>query len=294
MNLHGDDRPALPESVAISHCRQITREQARNFWYGIRLLPSAKRTALAVVYALARRIDDIGDGGLSADQKRAALDELDCSLMAPHDPGDDLVLTALHEVNQAFPLPVGSFHDLIDGVRMDIAGDRYQTFDDLVVYCRRVAGSVGRLSLAVFGADHGGSADELYALADDLGVALQLTNILRDVREDLAAGRVYLPAEDLRHFAVDPQELGGSTSPRVAALIRYEAERAGVWFEQGLALLAHLDRRSAGCTGAMAGIYLRLLRRIQADPLQVTEGRLSLPAWEKIWVAGRAVVGAKL
>ena len=294
MNPHNDDRPDLAESLAIQYCRQITREQARNFWYGIRLLAPAKRGALAAVYALARRIDDIGDGDLSPDEKRAALDEVEHSLDALGDPGDDLVFAALHEVNQTFPLPVGSFHDLIDGVRMDLAGDRYETFADLVVYCRRVAGSVGRLSLAVFGADHGSIANELYALADDLGVALQLTNILRDVREDLAAGRVYLPAEDLRRFAVHPQELGGSTSPRVAGLIRFEAERAGVWFDRSLALLAHLDRRSAGCTGAMAGIYLRLLRRIQADPLQVTERRMSLPAWEKAWVAGRAVTGARL
>jgi 15-cis-phytoene synthase len=294
MNPLGIHRRGSTESAAISHCEQVTRAQARNFWYGIRLLPPAKRGALAAVYALARWIDDIGDGGLSPEQKRAALDDVERSLDSLDDPGDDLVLAALREVSQTFPLPVGSFQDLIDGVRMDIDGDRYETFDDLVVYCRRVAGSVGRLSLAIFGADHGGGADELYALADDLGVALQLTNILRDVREDLAAGRVYLPAEDLRRFNVGAQELGGSTSPRVASLIRFEAERAGVWFERGLALLAHLDRRSAGCTGAMAGIYLRLLRRIQADPLQVTERRLSLPVWEKVWVAGCAVTGARL
>ena len=211
MNPHNDDRPDLAESVAIRYCRQITSEQARNLWYGIRLLAPAKRGALAAVYALARRIDDIGDGDLSPDEKRAALDEVEHSLDALGDPGDDLVFAALHEVNQMFALPVGSFHDLIDGVRMDLAVDRYETFADLVVYCRRVAGSVGRLSLAVFVADHCSIANELYALADDLGVALQLTNILRDVREDLAACRVYLPAEDLCRFAVHPQELGGST-----------------------------------------------------------------------------------
>jgi 15-cis-phytoene synthase len=294
VNPRGDGRADLPESVAISYCQQVTREQARNFWYGIRLLPPAKRRALAAVYALARRIDDIGDGCLSSREKQVALDEVERSLSALDDPGDDLVLAALREVAGAFPLPIDSFRDLLDGVRMDVAGGRYDCFDELVVYCRRVAGSVGRLSLAVFGAQNGHSTDELFTVADDLGVALQLTNILRDVREDLAVGRVYLPAEDLGRFAVDAQELGGSTSPRVASLIRFEAERAGEWFERGLTLLAHLDRRSAGCTGAMAGIYLRLLRRIAADPLQVTRRRLSLPAWEKAWVAGRAVVGAKL
>jgi 15-cis-phytoene synthase len=293
MSQLGAARLDLPESTAISYCQQVTRQQARNFWYGIRLLPPAKRRALAAVYALARRIDDIGDGSLSLQEKRLALDEVERSLSAPDHTGD-LVLAALREVGQVFPLPVASFRDLLDGVRMDVSGHRYESFDDLVVYCRRVAGSVGRLSLAVFGAGPGGGADELYALADDLGVALQLTNILRDVREDLGTGRVYLPAEDLRRFAVDAQELGGSSSPRVASLIRFEAERAAGWFERGLPLLAHLDRRSAGCTGAMAGIYLRLLRRIQAEPLLVTQRRLSLPAWEKVWVASRAVTGAGL
>jgi phytoene synthase len=289
----GIHSPGLPESVAIRHCEQVTREQARNFWYGIRLLPPAKRRALAVVYAMARRIDDIGDGGLPPDEKRAALDEVERSLSSLDDSGGDLVVAALGEASEAFRLPIAAFHDLLDGVRMDVDGAGFECFDELVVYCRRVAGSVGRLSLAVFGADDRHSADELDALADDLGVALQLTNILRDVREDLAVGRVYLPAEDLRRFAVDAVELGGSSSPRVASLIIYEAARAGDWFARGLKLLAYLDRRSAGCTGAMAGIYLRLLRRIMADPLQVTQRRLSLPAWEKVWVAGRAVAGVK-
>jgi phytoene synthase len=281
----------LGESAAIRHCQTITRQQAKNFWYGIRLLPPDKRRALAVVYAMARRIDDIGDGDLAPDQKRIALDLLEASLRALNAHSDDHLLAGLDEVCRVYPLPLDAFHYLIEGVRMDIAGTSYECFEDLIPYCRRVAGSVGRLSLAVFGAADGKPWDGLQALADDLGVALQLTNILRDVREDFANGRVYLPAEDLRRFGAHPADLGGSASPQIAALIAFEAARAEAWFVRGLQLLPKLDRRSAACVGSMAGIYLRLLRRIADDPLAVMRGRLSLPAPEKAWVAARAIAG---
>jgi phytoene synthase len=287
--------PALATSLAVQHCEHVARREARNFWYGIRLLPPDKRGALAAVYAMARRIDDIGDGQLGVAAKQAALNEVRCSLSSLDEPGKDLVLVALSEAQRAFSLPITAFYDLIEGVQMDLLGTRYESMDELVVYCRRVAGSIGRLSRAVFGTRAAESSEELDALADDLGVALQLTNILRDVREDLQAGRVYVPAEDLRRFGVEAAELGGrgGSPANVAELISYEAARAEDWFARGLELLPRLDRRSAACAGAMAGIYLRLLRHIAADPLQVTRRRLSLPAWEKAWVAGRALAGLR-
>lgn len=281
----------LVDSAAIRHCEEITRREARNFWYGIRLLPSAKRRMLAAVYAMSRRIDDIGDGDLPADQKVAALAEIDLSIASIHRESEDPVLAALGEALMVCPLPLDAFHDLVEGVRMDVEGVSYESIDDLLPYCRRVAGSIGRLSLAVFRAGEAPADDALVSLADDLGVALQLTNIIRDIREDFGNQRVYLPAEDLARFGVEARELGGLSSSRASSLVRFEAARAHQWFDRGLRLMSHLDRRSAACAGAMAGIYARLLARIERDPEQVFRRRVSLPAWEKAWVAVRALSG---
>jgi phytoene synthase len=167
---------------------------------------------------------------------------------------------------------------------MDVRGTSYATFTELEVYCRRVAGSIGRLSLGVFGADDMPAALEL---ADRLGVAFQLTNILRDVAEDLANGRVYLPHEDLDRFDVDLH----APAAQFATLVRFEAERAHGGYDDGLRLLDHLDRGSAASVAAMASAYRRLLRRIERDPDAVLTRRVSLPSWEKGWVAARSLVG---
>jgi 15-cis-phytoene synthase len=314
---------------AYRECERITWSQARNFAYGIRLLPADKRRGLAVIYAFARRIDDIGDGTMPAEQKIAALEDarhavLDLTRPSPDDP----VLVALADVKRNFLVPIQAFGELIDGCVADVRGTSYQTFEDLLYYCRCVAGSIGRLSLGIFGTRR--NADHAAELADSLGVALQLTNILRDIREDYANGRVYLPAEDLAKFSVDlggddpagpggttppkpPLRLGGNrfpqtpsapvsprggTSPPITPpsagftrLIDFETERARDWYATGLRLLPMLDRRSAACTGAMAGIYRRLLDRIAAEPEAVLRGRMSLSAGEKATVAVRALAG---
>jgi 15-cis-phytoene synthase len=305
---------------AYRECERITWSQARNFAYGIRLLPPAKRRGLAAIYAYARRIDDIGDGTLPAEQKIAALEDsrrevLD--LAEPHP--DDPVLIALADVEATFGVPIAAFGELIDGCVADVRGTTYATFEDLHHYCRCVAGSIGRLSLGIFGTRH--DAAKAAGLADSLGVALQLTNILRDIREDYANGRVYLPSEDLAKFDCDSAILGGTTPPDPAILggttppdppalggtarppeppwppgefvklIEFEVERARDWYATGMALLPMLDRRSAACTGAMAGIYRRLLERIAADPAGVLRGRMSLSGREKAAVAVRALAG---
>ena len=170
---------------------------------------------------------------------------------------------------------------------MDVEGARFDSFDDLVLYCRRVAGSIGRLCVAIFGSPHD---ERAVRLADDLGIAMQLTNILRDVREDWEHGRVYLPAEDLGRFGCD----GFPDAPpdRLAALIGFEAARGREWFDRGLELVPMLDTRSASCVLAMSGIYRRLLDRIDEQPAAVMHSRLSLPPWEKAWVMARSVVEA--
>ena len=211
------------------------------------------------------------------------------------------MLLALADVERSFPVPIPAFGELIDGCVADVRGTGYQTFDDLLWYCRCVAGSIGRLSLGIFGTSH--DMDQAAELADSLGVALQLTNILRDIREDYLGGRVYLPAEDLAKFSVDlggttpqtPPLPGGLSSPPYrpgfARLVEFEAERARDWYATGWKLLAMLDRRSAACTGAMAGIYRRLLDRIAAEPAAVLRGRVSLSGREKATVAVKALAG---
>jgi phytoene synthase len=156
------------------------------------------------------------------------------------------------------------------------------------VYCRDVAGSIGRLCLAIFnGQASPGSANDASALADDLGVAMQLTNILRDVREDRDRGRTYIPVEDVRRFGgEDLQEL---SETQAAELIRFEAARATEWFDRGLALVEQLDRRSGSCVLAMTGIYRSILERIEREPTEVLHRRVSLPVWEKAWVAARSL-----
>jgi 15-cis-phytoene synthase len=272
---------------AYAECERITWTQARNFAYGIRLLPPAKRRALAVIYAFARRIDDIGDGTLPPAQKIADLEAARRSVLDLSPDGTDPVLFALADVAGNFPVPMAAFGELIDGCVADVNGTSYQTFEDLLYYCRCVAGSVGRLSLGIFGT----KADAAHAsgLADSLGVALQLTNILRDIREDNQNGRVYLPAEDLAKFDLD--DLAAPDPPQFAKLMEFQIERARDWYAAGLPLLAILDRRSAACTGAMAGIYRGLLDRIAADPSAVLRGRMSLSGKQKAVVAVRALAG---
>jgi 15-cis-phytoene synthase len=264
------------------YCQDLTRREAANFYYGIRLLPKDRRGALCAIYALARRVDDIGDGASAQEEKLRLLDRERRRLGSIETAYDDPVLVALADAASRYPIPVDAFEDLIDGVEMDVQGTTYRTFAELLPYCRRVAGAIGRLSLGVFDTDE---RDAAAVYADDLGVAFQLTNILRDIREDLARGRVYLPAEDLERFGVDLEEPDGS----VAALIRFEADRARAWFESGLRLLPLLDRQSAACVSAMAGIYRRLLSRIERRPELVLRGRVSLPTWEKGWVAVRSL-----
>ena len=196
--------------AAYRRCEEITWSQARNFSYGIRLLPPAKRQALAAVYAFARRIDDIGDGTLPTQEKLTLLEETRDGLSALQagdvDDGDE-VLIALADAAARFAIPLPAFGELIDGCAADVHGVSYETFDDLLHYCRCVAGSIGRLSLGVFGTS---DPQQAVPLADSLGVALQLTNILRDIREDYATGRIYLPAEDFARFGC---ALGGSSLP---------------------------------------------------------------------------------
>ncbi len=282
---------AVDVQAAYRHCEGLTRSRARNFYYGIRLLPPAKRSALCAVYAFARRVDDIGDGPLEPQDKLDRLATARADLAWLHGQ-DDPVLVALADVARNFPLPLKAFGELIEGVEMDVRGTSYPTFDDLAHYCRCVAGSIGRLSLGVFGSSEPHAAP---VLADKLGIAMQLTNILRDLREDADNRRVYLPKEDLVRFGLDGELNAIGSSDRVpdgfTRLVGFQVTRAQRFFSEGLVLLPMLDRRSAACVSAMSGIYRELLGRIARRPEAVLHQRVSLPTWRKARIAARSLLG---
>jgi phytoene synthase len=319
-------------AAAYAACEEITRREARNFSYGIRLLPGPKRAALSAVYALARRIDDIGDGDLpearTFEDKLTALAAVRASVEAMRggvpDPGDP-VLVGVHAAARRYPIPLGAFDELVDGVEADTRMDHvaetmfvgstpgagqsgeaarpHRVFADMEVYCRQVAGSVGRLCLGIFGSRPAagtrlagpGTDTEAVTYADKLGIALQQTNILRDIREDLANGRVYLPTDELARFGaelrLDGRGVLADPDGSLAAYVQFAADRARGWYDDGLKLLPLLDRRSAACAGAMAGIYRRLLEDIAAEPESVFAQRRSLSGRQKLVVAVRALAG---
>ncbi|WP_406301902.1 presqualene diphosphate synthase HpnD [Streptomyces sp. NBC_00885] len=297
--MEGSTESSAPVQAAYSYCEAVTGRQARNFAYGIRLLPTDKRQAMSALYAFSRRVDDIGDGELAPEAKRNRLESTRDVLErirggAVQEDDTDPVAVALADAARRFPLPLAGLDELIDGVLMDVRGETYETWDDLKVYCRCVAGAIGRLSLGVFGTQPGARGVERAAeYADTLGLALQLTNILRDVREDAANGRTYLPADDLAKFGCSAGFHTATPPPGsdFAGLVHFEVRRARTLFAEGYRLLPMLDRRSGACVAAMAGIYRRLLDRIERDPEAVLRGRVSLPGREKAYVAVRGLSG---
>ena len=274
---------------AYEHCRKLVRTSGSSFYAGMRILPADRREAIFAVYALARRIDDIADGALPRDEKLGQLNSLREQLERSPEERDDRVLAALADAAERYPIPLTAFGELIDGAEMDVRGRTYANFPELVEYCRCVAGSIGRLSLGVFITD---DREKASSLADDLGVALQITNILRDLCEDTSRGRRYLPEEDLERFGC--RIIAGRMEGPIELVVAYEAERGLAWYEHGLELVPLLDRRSAACVLAMAGAYRRLLERIASSPAKVLQGRMSLRSSEKAWVLARSLVRAAL
>jgi 15-cis-phytoene synthase len=271
--------------TAYERCRQIARASGSSFYAGMRLLPPDRRAALFAVYALARQVDDIADGELADNEKLAALEQTRSEL-GRIGKSDEPVFVALADAVSRFPIPLEAFGDLIDGAEMDVRGNRYETFADFERYCRCVAGSIGRLALGVFDCSDRGRGS---VLADNLGVALQIGNVLRDVTEDVANDRVYLPREDFERFGV--AAVDGRLEGSVDLLVAFEAQRGLEWLDRGLGLVPLLDRRSASAVLAMAGKYRVLLDRIATEPSLVLNGRLTLRPWEKGLVLARSLAG---
>jgi 15-cis-phytoene synthase len=265
---------------AYAEVGRITRREAKNFAYGIMVLPRAKRQAIAAIYAFARSVDDVADGQLAVEEKRARLEELRAALS--DDPADP-VFVALRDARERYAIPREPFEALIDGGLQDLEQSIYRDFDELRGYCEKVAGAVGLACVPVYG-----SSDTEHALtyASQLGIALQLINIIRDVDEDRRLGRVYLPQDDLAAFGVE--ELAPSTQFR--ALMAFEAERARAHLAEGLLLLDSLDRRSALCVGTFAGLYRETLDRIEAGGFDVFGEKTRLSTPRKLAVVARGLL----
>jgi 15-cis-phytoene synthase len=256
---------SVPVQDAYAEVERVTRREAKNFAYGIMVLPREKRQAIAAVYAFARRVDDVADGELPLEEKRAELEELRGRLDA--DPVDP-VFVALLDAREHFGIPREPLAALVDGGLQDTEQSTYADFADLSGYCEKVAGAVGLACVPIYGSD-----DTDHAMT--LGIALQLINIIRDVDEDRQLGRVYLPQDELEAYGVE--EL--APSPEFRELMAFQAERARSHLAEGLLLLESLDRRSALCVGTFASLYRETLDRIEASGFDVfgEKTRLSTP-----------------
>jgi phytoene synthase len=260
---------------AYAEVQRVTRARAKNFAYGIMVLPRHKRRAIAAVYAFAREVDDVADGDAPVEEKRARLEALRDALDRPP---PTAMHVALGDARARFGIPRDALSEIVDGGLQDLVKTRYATFDELRAYCEMVAGAVGVACVAVYGSDD-------VERAQTLGIALQLINIMRDVDEDRALGRVYLPQDELDRFGVRELAVG----PEWRELMAFQATRARLHLDEGLQLLASLDRRSALCVATFAGLYRGQLDRMEANGFDVFSAscRLSTPA--KLAVVARGM-----
>lgn len=288
--------PAPPQLLmAYSVCRGITRTAAKNFYYAFLVLPRRKREALCAVYAFMRRCDDITDeASLSLPERRQKLASwLDALHRAQQgQPTDDPILLALTDAQRRYAIPAGLLDELAEGTGMDVEqpseGDsgaiHYQTFEDLRRYCYRVASVVGLVCIHVFGYRD----PEAESLAERCGLAFQLTNIIRDVKEDAGMGRVYLPEEDLAKFGLSASELSKATDPaRWRPLLAFEADRAREFYLSGDALIPYIAEDSQPGLWVLVNIYRRLLEKIAEKQYDVFTTRVALTRWEKLSILGK-------
>ena len=268
-------------------CERVARREAKNFYYSFLLLQRQQRQAMCAIYAFMRYCDDLSDGDEVGDRASAIVRwqcDLDTALRGgePEHP----LWTAFSETVNRFRIPHPYFFEMIDGVSSDLEPRSLRTFDELYDYCYHVASVVGLTIIHIFGFD----SPEALKLAEKCGVAFQLTNILRDVREDAEKERVYLPEEDLRRFGADAAELrGGKTSPELRRLLEFEAQRARRYYRDAAPLIDMVHSQSRASLRALIGIYSRLLDRIVASDYDVVARRIRVPAREKLWILVRSL-----
>jgi phytoene synthase len=270
--------------AAYRSCEEVVREHAGNFRYSFPFLPKPKKRAICAVYAFSRRADDIVDE--KGDDKERRLDELRGALREePREP----VFVALADAVRRYSIPLSHFEGLIDGMKQDLSVTRYETFEDLRRYCYLAASTVGLICLEIFTYSDPAARER----GIDLGVAMQLTNIVRDVGEDAARGRIYLPGEECRRFGVAEDDiLAGRASEASRELIRLQVGRARELFKRSEELLRFLPRHARSCPKILAGLYGDILTRIERAGYDVFDGRASLSGPRKAWIAFTGLVGS--
>lgn len=270
------------------YCEKITKERAKNFYYGIRLLPPDRRRSLCAMYAFFRYCDDVSDGDIPG--PRSELLDRWRSKIEPGDPGDSMILPAFYDARIKHAIPAEYFHSMIDGVAADLSKTRYATFEELYHYCYCVASTVGLVCVHVYGFD--GSAEAL-KMAEWRGIAFQLTNILRDVSEDLGLGRVYLPADELAALGLSEDNLkAGQPSEVLSTFLASQVARARAYYAQSDALNERVDPASRKSLQAMTNIYRALLEKVSSMGVKVLRQRARLSTVEKLTIAGRSLLAA--
>ncbi|MDE3167962.1 MAG: phytoene/squalene synthase family protein [Acidobacteriota bacterium] len=271
-----------------NYCIRVARSRAKNFYYSFVLLSRQQRKAMCAIYAFMRFCDDLSD---EPGATRAPIDrwrtELEEALQGRF--GSHPVWPAFHHTVRRFGIPHDYFREMIEGVTGDLEPRRFETFEDLYRYCYQVASVVGMTIIHIFGFD----TPSALPLAEKCGIAFQLTNILRDVREDAERDRVYFPLEDLRRFGVSEDDLrAGRRTPEFLKLMRFEAARARACYNESAPLLDLIHPRSRSSLWALISIYSRLLERIEAANYDVFTRRVRLSLLEKSWIVLRATIGS--
>lgn len=298
-----DSDPAIRASYAL--CRQTARRSGSNFYPSFLLLPRPKRRAMDALYAFTRYTDDLADNPQTVDARRAALAQwriaLEAALSDAVDPAaadtaprgrsetrhslpGEALLPALCDAVARFRIPAEHLLAVVDGVEMDLDGAHYETFDELAVYCQRVASAVGLACIHVWGF----RGEAAFEPARKCGIAFQITNILRDLKEDARQGRVYLPREDFRRVGYSVEDLSaGVTDDGFERLMAFQVDRARRLYREGAELFDWLEPDGRRIFGMMTAIYHRLLERIERRPSEVFRRRVRLTRWEKLAVAAR-------
>jgi len=267
--------------ASYAFCQRIARTRARNFYYSFLLLSREQREAMCAIYAFMRYCDDISEGeGASREGIERWRQDLDCALEGRF--GSNLLWPAFHDTVQRYNIPHEYFYEMIDGVSSDLQPKQLQTFDELYRYCYQVASVVGLTIIHIFGFE----SPEALQLAEKCGIAFQLTNILRDVREDRENGRIYLPEEDIRKFGADL----GVHDERFVKLMSFEAARARAYYDESRPLIALVHKRSRPSLWALIEIYRRLLTRIEGSNFNVLAKRIRVPTWEKLSILASAAL----